>query len=114
DARDGRSDEIRLESHVDEPHWRRGGARRVEGRQDEVARERGLRGDPRGLAITDLADEHDVGVAAEDRTEGHGKGQPGGWIDLDLLDAVDLVLDWILDRHGAAPVGAHLEEGRVE
>ena len=74
----------------------------VERREHEVAGEGGLHRDPGRLGVADLADEDDVGVLAEDRPEPFGEGDAGGFVDLDLVDRGQHVLDRILDRHDVA------------
>jgi hypothetical protein len=64
-----RADQERLDAHVDEARDR---ARRVVGvqrREHEVARERGLDRDLRGLEVADLADQDHVRVLAQDRAQ---------------------------------------------
>ena len=51
-----------------------------------------------GLAVADLAHEHDVGVLAEDRAQRRGEREPGLRVRLDLVDVGEAVLDGILDR----------------
>ena len=58
----------------------------VQRRQHEVAGQRRLHGDPRGLDVADLADQDDVGVLAQDRLEAAGEGDAGLLVDLDLVD----------------------------
>ena len=66
--------------------------------EDEVAGGGRLHRDPSCFLVTDLADEDDVGVAAQDRAQPARKGEAGGRVDLDLADAGHLVLDRVLDR----------------
>ena len=54
--------------------------------------------DLRGLDVADLADHHDVGVRAEDRTQRRRERQPGARVDLHLVQAGQPILDRILDR----------------
>src|SRR6059058_4784202 len=42
------------------------------------------------VSWSDLADEDDVGVRAQDRAQAGGEGQPGLGVHLDLRDAVEL------------------------
>ena len=93
-----RGDEKRLDPHIDEA---RHGARRVvrvEGGEDKVAGERRLDRDLRRLPVADFADKDDVRVLADDGAKPLGEGQVDLRVDLDLTDAVDLVLDRVLDR----------------
>ena len=56
-----------------EPLDRRRGRLGVERRQHEVAGHRGAERDLRRLLVTDLADEEDVGVGAQDRSAGRSR-----------------------------------------
>ena len=55
----------------------------------------------RGFGVAHLTDEHDVGVGAEDRTQRVREREPDARVDLDLLDAVEPVLDRVLHRDDA-------------
>ena len=72
---------------------------RVQRGQHEVTGQRRLHGDPGRLDVTDLSDQDDVGVLAEDRLQPGGEGQPGLVVGLDLVDGREDVLDGVLDRH---------------
>src|SRR3989338_9567345 len=72
--RHGRTEGLRVRVEVCKP---REGARRivgVQGREDEMAGERGLDGDVGRLAVADLADHDDVRVLAHNRAEPLGEG----------------------------------------
>src|SRR5207249_8701122 len=69
DADDRGGHEERLDAKVEEPRQRAGRVRRVDGREDEVAGERGLDADACRFDVAHLADEDDVGVLAQDRLE---------------------------------------------
>src|SRR5688572_6897105 len=62
-----------------------------------MAGQRRLNGDLRRLKIADFADHDDVRVLAQDRAQGVRKGQADVRMDLDLVDAGELVLDRVLD-----------------
>ena len=79
-----------------------------------MAGERRLDGDLRRLAVADLPDHDDVGVGAHERAQAGGEGQPGLRVDLDLGDALQLVLDRVLDRDDVLLGRVELAEGRVE
>ena len=62
-------------------------------------------GDLRGLLVPDLADKDDIRILAQDGSEGTGKGQPRIWIDLGLVDPLDVGLNRVfygdeVDRRG--------------
>ena len=49
--------------------------------------------------VANLADHDDVGVLAQDRAQGSRESHPDGVVHLHLVDAVELVLDRVLDGH---------------
>jgi hypothetical protein len=51
----------------------------------------------RGLLVADLAEQHDVGVRAQDRAQRRGEGQARLGVGLHLVDAGQPVLDRVLD-----------------
>ena len=67
-----------------------------------MPRQRGLHGDLRRLLIADFTDEHDVGIVAENRAQAAGKRQAGFFRHLDLVHALELILDRIFDRDDLA------------
>ena len=83
-------------------------------REHEVARERRLDGDLRRLAVADLADHDDVGVGTHHRAQAGGERQARLVVDLDLGDAVELVLDRVLDRDDVLLDRVELVERAVE
>jgi hypothetical protein len=97
-AVDGRGHEERVDLHLGEPGHRRRRVVGVQRRQDEVAGERRLHADVRGLEVAHLTDEDDVGVLPQDRPQGGGERQAGLVVDLDLVDAGQPVLDRVLGR----------------
>ena len=83
--------------------------------QHEVTGDRGFGGDARGLRVADLTDEDDVGVGAQDRAQRAGKRDAAARVDLDLLDAVEAVLDRVLDATRCCGSGVFSSrERRVE
>jgi hypothetical protein len=64
---------------------------------DEVARERCLDADAGSLGVAHLADEDDVRILPQERSQ-HGRERgPRLGVDLDLRDAVEVVFDGVLD-----------------
>ena len=49
----------------------------VQGRQHQVAGQCGLNGDLSRFAVANFADHNDIGVCAQNRTQGVSKGQAG-------------------------------------
>ena len=82
--------------------------------EDEVAGQRGAHGDLGRLRVAGLADQHDVGILAQDVAQAAGEGQADLRLDLDLADVVEPVLDGILDGHHVAPRGIDPVEGGIE
>jgi hypothetical protein len=74
----------------------------VQRRQHEVAGQRGAQRDVGGLAVTDLADEHDVGILAQQRAQAFGETEPDRRVDLRLAYERDLGFDRILDGRDLA------------
>jgi hypothetical protein len=64
--------------------------------EHKVAGQGGLDGDVDGLLVAHLADEHDVGVLAEEAPQAGGEGQADFLLDLDLVDTPEVVLNRIL------------------
>jgi hypothetical protein len=102
-----RGHEIILDTHIEEPRHRRGGAVGMQGREHEMARERGLHRDLRRLKIAHFADHDDVGVLAQDRAQHMREGQADLRFHLDLVDAFELIFDRIFD-------GEELALGQIE
>jgi hypothetical protein len=107
-------DLVRRDPDVHEPRDRARRVVRVERRKDEVPRERCLDRDLRGLPIANLADEQNVGVLPHDRTERRCKGQPGLFVDLHLYDAVEPILDRVLDSDDVHAPLEQAAERRIE
>lgn len=84
DGAERRSEQEGLDAEVDQAHDRARGVLCVQGRQQEMSRQRGLDHNRRGLAVTDLADHDDVGVGTQDRAESTGKRELGTAVDLQL------------------------------
>ena len=79
----------RLDAHVGRRVTRADGVVGVQRREHEVAGERRLHRDLRGLEVADLADHDDVRVLAQDRAQGAREGQLDPRVDLRLADAVE-------------------------
>ena len=76
------------------------------------ARHRRLGRDLGGVAVADFSHHDHVGILAQDGPQPAGKAQVGARVDLHLADAVQRILDRVLDRHDVArPVVEPLEGG---
>ncbi len=67
-----------------------------------MAGQRRLHGDLRGLQIAHFAHHDHVGVLAQDGAQQGGESQPDLRLGLHLVDAVELILDRVLDRDDVA------------
>ena len=114
DADDGRREQVILDAHVEQAVDRPRRVVRVHGREHEVAGERGLHGDLRGLEVADLADHDHVRVLAHDRAQRVREREVDLRLHLDLVDPGHLVLDRILDREDLHVRLVELVERRVE
>src|SRR4051812_17170234 len=81
-------DEEGLDAHVHEAGDGGGSVVRVEGREYEVARERGLDGDLGGLEVAYLADENDVRVLPQEGAERGREVKTYLLLHLNLIDAL--------------------------
>ena len=66
-------------------------------RHDEVPGHCGMKRRQGRVGIANFADENDIGILAENGAECPGKGEAGFLVDLNLANAIDLVLDGIFD-----------------
>src|SRR3546814_2632500 len=97
-----------------EARYRADGISGVDGREVEVAGERGLHGDVGGLAVADFADHHDVGSLAQNRAQPRREVEPDLGMHLRLPHTIDGIFDLILDGQDVALAVVELLERRVE
>src|SRR5713101_2516361 len=109
-----RPHQVGLDAHVDEAGDGARGVVGVDGAEDEVAGQRGLDGDLRRLAVADLADHDHVRVLAKEAAQTVGEGEVDLRVHRRLRDALELVLDRVLDGHDVEVRPVDLAEGRVE
>ena len=93
-----RGDQIRFDAHVHQPRDRAGRVVGVQRGENQMAGERRLHGDLRRFLVANFADENHVRVVAQNRTQSARKRQPGLFVDLDLVDALELVFHRVFNR----------------
>src|SRR6266436_4250951 len=105
---------VRLDAHVQEApqhvHYVIG----VDGCEHEVTRERRLDRDLRGLVIANFAHHDFVRVVTQNGTQTAGEGQTLFFVDRNLGDAAQLILDWIFNGDDLVFVGLDFVDGGVE
>src|SRR6266849_1716920 len=114
DAAEGRGDEVVLDLHVEQAGDRARSAVRVERRENEMAGECRLNGNLRGFEIAHLADHDDVRIVPKKRAQNVGEGQVDLRLDLDLIDALELILDRLLDGEYLLFRGVEAKQTRIE
>ncbi len=113
-AEQARTQQERLDAHVDESRHRRRGVVRVHRGEHQVTRERGLDRNLRGLEIADLADHDHVRVLAQDRAQRFRERQVNFRVHLRLADPGELVLDRVFDGEHVRSGGVDAPERRIE
>src|SRR5882757_1188942 len=113
-ADEARRQEEGLDAHVAQARYRAGRGVGMERGQHEVTRQARLHSDLRGLEVTDLTDHDDVRVLTQDGAQSAGEGHLNLRVHLRLPDAVDVVLDRILDGHDVLRVVVQALEGGVQ
>src|SRR5438128_4785117 len=99
DEQQRRRHQERRNPHVEEPRDRGGAIVGVQGREDQVAGERGANADLCSLEVARLTDEDHVGVLTAEGAERGGERPADPLVDLDLVDALQVVLDRVLGGH---------------
>lgn len=105
DAFNAACDEEWFDAHVQQACHCAGSVVGVQCGEDEVACERCLDGGFGGFLIANLADHDDVGIVAEDCAEAGCEVQSDFGVDLDLIDAVDVILDGVFYGDGFDFIG---------
>ena len=106
--------DVRFGADVGQPRDDRRRIVGVQRRKHEVPGLRRLHGDFRRLRIANLADEDDVGILAENRSQRARKRQLDFLVDLRLVDARDLIFNRILDRNDVGLLGLDRAQRRAE
>ena len=86
----------------------------MQGGEDKMAGERRLNGNGGGLAVADLADQNDVGILAENRAQRRCEGEARLFVDLNLDDASDAILDRVLDGYDVDAAMLEQTQGSVK
>lgn len=79
-----------------------------------MAGQRGLHGDLRGFGVAHFADHDDIRVLAENGAQRVGEAHADLGMDLDLVDAAELVFDRVLDGDDLERFGIELGQRGVE
>src|SRR5688572_20337738 len=110
-----RGDEVvEIDLHVQEAAQNVDDVVRVNGGEDEVAGQRRLHGDLRGLFVADLTDHDLVRIVAEDRAQTAREREALLLVDRDLRDAAQLILDRVFDGDDLVFGRLDLGERRVK
>ena len=109
-----RRHEVRLDAHVHEARQRAGRVVGVQRGKNHVARQRRLHGDLRRFLIANFTDEDHVRVMPQNRAQSAREGQPRLLGNLNLVDALELILDRVFDGDDLAHGVVDLRERAVE
>ena len=114
DCLDRAGDQKRLHSHVDQTGVSRCRVVGVQGAEDQMPGERGLNGVFGGFQVADFADQNDIGVVPQNAAQGSAEGQSDFGMDLNLVDAVELIFDRVFGGDDFCFVVADFQKGAVE
>src|SRR5438477_781220 len=104
----------RLDPHVVQAGNRTGSIVRVERAQHLVTSQRRFYRDVGGFVVTNFTDHHDVGVLTQDRSQRGSEIETDVTAYRDLIDARELVLNRIFDRHDVVFGAVQLVQHRIE
>src|SRR6266540_3097024 len=114
DAQETGREQVRLDPHVHQARDGPGGVVGVQGRKNQVARERGAHHQLRRFRVARFAHQDDVRVLPEQRAQAGAEGQANVFLDLRLADEPHAVFDRVFQREGAHVRRARFAEDRVE
>ena len=83
-------------------------------RQHQVAGERRLDTDARRFLVADFADHDHVRILPQHAPQRAGECQTDCFMHVGLIDHVELIFDWIFNRHNIQLGAAQKLQGRVE
>ena len=109
-----RNEIVGLDAHVQEAADHVDHVVGVDGSENQVAGQRGVDGDLRCLRVADLAHHDLVRIVAQDGAQAAGERQPLLFVDRNLGDAANLILDRIFDGDDLVFVGLDLVQRRIE
>src|SRR6185503_12893925 len=92
-----RNEVVRLDSHVEESANNVNDVVGVDGREYQMARQRGLNGYLRSFGVADFTDHYLVRVVTQYAAKTASEGQPLLLVDGNLRDALKLILDRVFD-----------------
>ena len=97
-----RLQEKAFDAEIDQPRHGGGRGLGVQRRQHEMAGQRRMDGDMRGLGVADFADHDHVGVLTNEGAHRGREGETDRRLDLRLVDAGDFVFDRVFDGEDLA------------
>ena len=103
-----------IDTEFGQPGDRSNGIVGMERRENQMSGHRCMDRSLRGFGIANLADQNHVGILTQDGAKHARKRQAGALVSLDLRDAVDFVLNRILDRNDVHWLVAKLVDQAVE
>jgi hypothetical protein len=107
-------DTVRFDSQIPQTHYCARRIVRVQSGQDEVARLGSLDGDMGGLRIADLANENDVRILPQHRSQRRCERQVYSFVHLHLRDTGHPVFDWVFDSFDCDRAVSKMIEARIE
>ena len=114
DRRQRRTDQERLDAHIDQSGDGAGGVVGVQRTEHEVPGQRRFDGDLRGLEVADLAHEDAIRVLPQEGAERFVEGHAHGVVHLHLHDAFDVVLHRVFGGQELVADHVDLAQRRVE
>ncbi|MPN29258.1 hypothetical protein SDC9_176709 [bioreactor metagenome] len=113
DALQRAGNEVGLHPQVHQPVDGGKGVVCVNGGEHQVARHGGAQGDLGGFAVADFADGHNVRVLPQHGPQAGGEGKAGFFVDLHLVDPVDVVFHRVLQGDKVHRFGVQLPDHGV-